>query len=194
MKDDGTYKNNWSWPSANYRFNFLIFICKNQICSHAFLKCNKTVSKGKHTAVGARPTTWKFVLLSPKSFEVFLFFPPPVVTKVGFFCLSSRQPCLQRLSRYWRYFSKPLKSGKTMLSPWHFSWEKMRSIISGNILVRAIYCTEMLVSPLFLLKLKVLKKMETQIQNHGIKLCSQFLLYFCLSVTKCYWEWKIMLL
>ena len=68
--------------------------------------------------------------------------------------------------------------------------KKMRSIISKNILVRAI-CTEMLVSPLFLLKLEVLKKMETQIQNHGIKLCLRFLLYFCLSVTKCYWEWKL---
>ena len=68
--------------------------------------------------------------------------------------------------------------------------KKMRSIISNNILVRAI-CTEMLVSLLFLLKLKVLKKMETQIQNHGIKLCLRFSLYFCLRVTKCYWEWQL---
>ena len=37
-------------------------------------------------------------------------------------------------------------------------------------------------SPLFLLKLEVLKKMETQIQNHGIKFSLRLLLYFCLSV------------
>ena len=54
-----------------------------------------------------------------------------------------------------------------------------------NIVVTAIYCTEMLMSPL-LLKLEVLKKMETQIQNHGIKFSLRFLLSFCLSVTKCY--------
>ena len=68
--------------------------------------------------------------------------------------------------------------------------EKNKKHISKNILVRAMY-TEMLVSPLFFLKLKVSNKMETQIQNHGIKLCLRFLLCFCLSMTKCNWEWKL---
>ena len=67
-----------------------------------------------------------------------------------------------------------------------FSMKKMRSIIFKSILVRAIYWTEMLMSPLFLLKLEVLKKMEAEIQNQGIKLSLRFLLYFFLSVTKCY--------
>ena len=68
MKDDGTCKNNWSWLPADYLFNFLTFICKDQICSHAFLICNKTVSKVKHHTVGVIPTTWEFVSLSPESF------------------------------------------------------------------------------------------------------------------------------
>ena len=122
---------------------------------------------------------------------MFCFFSLPVVTEVGFFCLSSHQPCFRWLSRYWRYLSKPFKSDKTTLSPWYFSWKKTRSIIFKNILVRAIYCTEMLMSPLFLLKLEVLKKMETQIQNHGIKFSLRFFLSFCLSLTKCYKEWNL---
>lgn len=68
--------------------------------------------------------------------------------------------------------------------------KKMRSIISKNI-VRTIYCGQMLMLLLFLLKLEVLKKMETHIQNHGIKLCWRFLFYFRLSVTKGYWELKL---
>ena len=119
----------------------------------------------------------------------FRFFSLPVVTVTGFLCLSSHQPCFQWLSRYWQYFPKPLKSDKTALCPWYFSWKKMRSIIFKNILLRAIYCTEMLTSPLFLLKLEILKKMETQIQNQGIKFNLRFLLYFC--VAKCYSEWKL---
>ena len=68
MKDDYTCKNNWSLLPADYLFNFLTFICKDQICSHAFLICNKTVSNVKHHAVGVIPTTWEFVSLSPESF------------------------------------------------------------------------------------------------------------------------------
>ena len=30
--DDGTCKNNWSWLLADYPFNVLTFICKDQIC------------------------------------------------------------------------------------------------------------------------------------------------------------------
>ena len=71
-----------------------------------------------------------------------------------------------------------------------FLMKKMRSIISKNI-VRTIYCGEMLMLLLFLLKLEVLKKMETHIQNHGIKLRWRFLFYFRLSVTKGYWELKL---
>ena len=67
----------------------------------------------------------------------------------------------------------------------------MRSVIFKNILVWAIDCTEMLMSLLFLLKLEVLKKMETQIQNHGIKFSLRFFLSFCLSLTKCYKEWNL---
>ena len=77
MKDDGTCKNNWSWLPADYLFNFLTFICKDQICSHAFLICNKTVSKVKHHVVCVIPKTWEFVSLSPESFQlnnIFLFF------------------------------------------------------------------------------------------------------------------------
>ena len=114
------------------------------------------------------------------------------MTKVGFFCLPSHQPYFQWLSRHWRYFPKPLKSDKTRLSPWYLkNSKKMRSIIFKNILVWAICCTEMLMSPLFLLKLEVLKKMETQIQNRGIKFSLRFFLSFCLSLTKCYKEWNL---
>ena len=68
LKDDGTCKNNWSSLSADYPFNFLTFICKDQIYSHAFLKCNKIVSKVKLHAIGVTPTTWEFVSLSPERF------------------------------------------------------------------------------------------------------------------------------
>ena len=66
--DDGTCKNNWSWLSADYPFNFLTFICKDQICSHAFSMYNKTVLKVNHHAAGVIFMTWEFVSLSLKSF------------------------------------------------------------------------------------------------------------------------------
>ena len=68
MNDDGICKNNWSWLSADYPLNFLTFICKDQICSHVFLICNKTVSKVKHYAAGVISMTWEFISLSPESF------------------------------------------------------------------------------------------------------------------------------
>ena len=138
MKEDSTCKNNWSLLLADYLFNILTFICKDQIYTNAFLICNKTMSKLKHHAVGVIPTTWEFVSLSP------------YVKSLIFFM------------------------------------KKMRNIIFKGIFFRSIYCTEMLMSALFLLKLEVLKKMEAQIQNHGIKLSLRFWLYFCLGVTKCY--------
>ena len=61
MKDDAKL-------SADYTFNFLTFICKDQICSHAFLKRNKTVLNVKHHAAGVTLAIWEFVSLSAESF------------------------------------------------------------------------------------------------------------------------------
>ena len=67
---------------------------------------------------------------------------------------------------------------------------KLRNIISKNILVRATFYTEILMSLLLLLKLELFKQMKTQVQNYGIKLCLRVLFYSCLSKTKGYWESK----